>query len=331
MTAKRLIPLLSTVVCALGMAPAASAASDVAQASSQNWAGYVVGGSATTRRFAGVSGSWTQPTANCATGANRYAAFWIGLGGSGQSQALEQAGTEADCSSSGQPRYFAWYELVPKAPVHLALAVAAGDRITSTVSVSGSSVRIQLSDLTTGQSVDRTLTMASPDVTSAEWIAEAPSACDASVSSCTPLPLTDFGTVAFTGARAVTTDGHAGTISDADWSASAVSLSGTASASGGPQFSSDEASAVATPGSLSSGGSAFDVAWSALGSGTGTSGGYWYVVPGSGGSGYGYGYGGSGYGGGGYGGYGYGGGGYGGGGFGGGFGGGHGGGGGHGR
>src|SRR5664279_1516693 len=136
MTPKRLIPLLVTAACALGMAPGAAAASDVAQASSENWSGYVIGGSTTTKHFASVSGSWTQPTANCSTGASRYAAFWIGLGGSGQSQALEQAGTEADCSAAGQPSYFAWYELVPKAPVHLALAVHAGDRMTSTVSVS---------------------------------------------------------------------------------------------------------------------------------------------------------------------------------------------------
>ena len=330
MTPKRLIPLI-TMACVLGAGPAAATASDVAQPSSGNWSGDVIGASATPQRFASVSGSWTQPTANCSSGASRYAAFWIGLGGSGQAQvggsgqaqALEQAGTEADCSAARQPSYFAWYELVPQAPVHLALAVGAGDRMTSTVSVSGSSVRIQLSDLTTGQSAERTLSMANPDVSSAEWIAEAPSACQSSASDCTPLPLTDFGTVSFTGAHAVTTDGHTGTISDAQWTASAVSLGATASADGGPQLSSYDTSAGATPGSLSSDGSAFDVTWSASGSATGAGsagqvasgagdtgsgypdpyggGGYAYVVPGYGGStdgsgGSGYSYGGSGYG-----------------------------------
>ena len=54
-------------------------------------------------------------------------------------------------------------------------------------------MRIALTDTTTGQSVVKTLSMAKTDTSSAEWIAEAPSACDATVSNCQPLPLTDFG------------------------------------------------------------------------------------------------------------------------------------------
>ena len=43
------------------------------------------------------------------------AAFWVGLGGyNANSQALEQAGTASDCdATSGEPSYYAWYELVP--------------------------------------------------------------------------------------------------------------------------------------------------------------------------------------------------------------------------
>ena len=58
--------------------------------------------------------------------------------------------------------------------------------------------------------------MQNPDTSSAEWIAEAPSQCD-STSSCTPLPLADFGTVQFTGASA-TANGHTGSIDDSNWS-----------------------------------------------------------------------------------------------------------------
>ena len=251
MTPKRLVPLFVTAACALGVAPAAAlGASNVAQASSQNWSGYVIGASAASgasslgsgRRFSSVTASWTQPTASCPAGSAGYAAFWVGLGGSGSSQALEQAGTEANCSSSAQPSYYAWYELVPKAPVRLGLAIHAGDRVTSTVSVSGTTVRIRLADLTSGLSADQTLTMANPDVSSAEWIAEAPSACDATVTSCTPLPLTDFGAVRFAGARATTTEGHTGAISDANWSTAAVSLSGSVSSFGA------QTSAPMTPG-----------------------------------------------------------------------------------
>ena len=53
--------------------------------------------------------------------------------------------------------------------------------------------------------------MSNPDISSAEWIAEAPSTCSQGLSSCTPLPLADFGTVQFTSASATTTDGHTGT------------------------------------------------------------------------------------------------------------------------
>ncbi len=324
MNPRRLIPFLVTATCALAVAPAAAATSAVQQASSQNWSGYVVGGSTSNKNFSSVSGSWVQPTANCAS-SRGHSAFWVGLGGSGGQaggQALEQAGTEADCASGGQASYFAWYELVPAAPVKVALTVHPGDHMSSTVSVSGSSVRVALADATTGQSVDKTLSMANPDTSSAEWIAEAPSACDQTASSCTPLPLTNFATVKFTHARATATDGHTGTISDTDWSAAAVTLSGSASGYGpaGISYNPSGSSAGATPSGLSSDGSSFSVAYTAnsaaatsgagpssgsSGSGDGYGGGYPGPAAPSGGYGSGYGYGGYGYGG--YGGYGYGG------------------------
>jgi Peptidase A4 family len=316
MNSKRLIPILVTAACTLGAAPAAAATSAVQQASSQNWSGYVVGGSTSNKNFSSVSGSWVQPTAKC-TSSTGNAAFWVGLGGSGSSQALEQAGTEADCTSGGQASYFAWYELVPAAPVRIALAVHPGDHISSTVSVSGSSVRVALSDATTGQSVDKTLSMANPDTSGAEWIAEAPSACDSSLSNCQPLPLTNFGTVKFTNTRATATDGHTGTISDSEWSAAAVSLTSSAAGYGpaGISYNPSGSSAGATPSGLSSDGSSFSVAYAAnsaaatSGAGTssgssGSSDGYGGGYPGAGGYGGGYGYGGYGYG---YGGSGYGG------------------------
>ena len=129
------------------------------------------------------------------------------------------------------------------------------------------------------------------DTSSAEWIAEAPSQCGQGASGCTPLPLTDFGTVQFSDATATSTDGHTGTISDPEWSAAAVTLS--PGASGGRasvrQFASTSTDSTggATPSSLSSDGSSFSVAWSDQSSSTGTS----PTSVGSG-SGYPYGYGG---------------------------------------
>jgi hypothetical protein len=306
MRKKALTPLVVTaaVACALSALPAsAAAATDVQQAASQNWSGYVAS-SSSAKNFSSVSGSWTQPTANCSTGSG-YAAFWVGLGGSGsssnQNQALEQAGTEADCSSSGQATYFAWYELVPAAPAKLALTVKPGDRITTRVGVSGSTVTVNLSDVTSGRSASKTLTMNNPDTSSAEWIAEAPSSCSQMASNCSPLPLTNFGTVKFSNATATASDGHTGGISDPEWTATEVALQSGASGYGGPQFTSDASSGGgATPSGLGKYGQSFSVAWSDGSSSSPTgSGGYGSgsggYGPGSGGYGDpgGYGYGGS--------------------------------------
>jgi hypothetical protein len=300
---RMILTLAATAACALGAASTASAASaDVQQASSENWSGYVAGGSSSSSatRFKSVSGSWVAPTAKCTSSAGggsgaTYSAFWVGLGGAGQTQGLEQAGTETNCSTSGQASYYAWYELVPAAPVRINVAVHAGDHISTRVTVEGTAVDVSVSNQTTGESFSKQLTMSNPDVSSAEWIAEAPSSCDGS-DSCTPLPLTNFGTVNFTSASATTTDGHGGSISDSAWSTAAVSLTPGAGSAGfeGVDLGSGQSSGSATPSSLSSDGSSFSVAYSARA--TSTSGqGYGY-----GGSGQGYG-GGDGYGGDGYG------------------------------
>ncbi len=315
MRLKRAVPTLAaTAACTLGVAvPAASAATDVQQASSENWAGYVVGGSGSSNEsFKSVSGSWVQPTATCTSGQS-YAAFWIGLGGSGQSQSLEQDGTEADCSASGTPTYFAWYEMVPQAPVRVNMAIHPGDHMSSRVTVNGTNVSFWLADQTTGATFSKTFQMSNPDTSSAEWVAEAPSPCDQGLSSCTPLSLADFGTAQFSNATATDTNGHTGTISDPNWSASAVTLDPGASTTGfaGYDPTAQSGSAGATPSGLSSDGSSFSVAWSANGgSSTDTSGsagsGYGGGYPGGYGGGYpGGGYGDPGYGYGGYGGGGY--------------------------
>ena len=306
--------MAATALCALGAAASASAATDVQQAQSENWSGYVSGTSGQGTQFKSVSGSWVVPAAKCTTaGQPTYSAFWVGLGGAGDTDALEQTGTETNCTASGSASYYAWYELVPKAPVRVDLPVSAGDHISSKVTVDGTSVSIWLSDETSGQTFSKTLTMSNPDVSSAEWIAEAPSQCDGSVNNCTPLALTNFGNVEFTSASATDTSGHTGPISDPEWAATAVTLSPGAGSMGfdGASFTSGGNSGGATPSALSDNGSAFSVSYASDGSpavsggsgygdgtggyGAGTggygdgSGGYGYGgVPGDG---YGYGYG----------------------------------------
>ncbi|HEX4109283.1 MAG TPA: G1 family glutamic endopeptidase [Solirubrobacteraceae bacterium] len=317
-------------------------------AASENWAGYTVGG----QNFSHVSGSWVQPGTSCSSGQGSVA-YWVGIGGaSEQSQALEQVGTETDCNSGGSSTTFAWYELVPSAPVRLPVSVHAGDHISAAVSVDGTSVTVTLTDHTTGKSATRQLTMSDPDTSSAEWITEAPSQCSSDLSQCQPVPLSDFGSVTFTDASA-TAGGHTGSISDSGWQAEPMQL---ASGIGGGRFfgrgsgffggggvaagDGQAAGGSAVPSTLVSDGSSFSVSWengdeaqasgtpspssssSSPSGGTGAQPSVVVVTPTGGYGGYGGGYGTGGYGGyGGYGAGGYGAGGYGGYGYGGGFGG----------
>lgn len=245
--------LLSASLAA-ATAPAALASSANPQAvTSANWSGYVAQ-SKSGDGFSNVSGSWVEPSTDCSA-SEGHASFWVGLGGSGQSsQSLEQVGTAADCNAGGRADHYAWYELVPAAPVRLGLAISPGDHVTGKVSVEGTSVTVSLTDATTGQSATKSLTMNYPDVSSAEWIAEAPSSCD-QTGTCQPLPLGDFGSVRFSNASA-TSNGHTGTISDSLWTTQPVALSG-----GSNGFVADQSSGSAQPSNLSNDGSAFSVAY----------------------------------------------------------------------
>jgi Peptidase A4 family len=258
---------------AAATAPAALGASaDVQAVTSANWSGYVAQ-SKSGAGFSSVSGSWVEPSTNCSQGQG-HASFWVGLGGAGQSSpSLEQVGTAADCSAGGSSAPYAWYELVPAAPVRLGLAISPGDRLTGKVSVAGTSVTVSLTDTTTGQSATKTLQMDNPDTSSAEWIAEAPSSCD-QTANCRPLPLGDFGTVRFSDASA-TSNGHTGTMSDPSWTTQPVALDGGSASSYGSEFVSDQSSGSAQPSGLSSDGSAFSVRYvgSTTGSTAGVSGG----------------------------------------------------------
>jgi hypothetical protein len=258
--------LVSATVVAAIVALAAGGSSALA-ASSSNWAGYAVTAAidpslsdGAQTPFTSVAGSWVQPTASCSVGSPSYSAFWVGLGGfSESSQALEQIGTEADCTASGRPGYRARYELVPAAPVAIKLKVLPGDTLRASVAIGGQAVTLRIRNVTRKTVFTRTLTMSAPDVSSAEWIAEAPSACNG-FGRCEPLPLTNFGTVAFSSASA-TAGGHTGTISDPGWAATAVELDSTAGGFFRDRFARDAIGANAVPAALSADGSGFAISW----------------------------------------------------------------------
>ena len=207
-------------ILALGLAAAPAALGRTT--TSSNWAGYAVHRSDVA--FEKVVGAWTEPTATCTPGERAFSSAWIGLGGYDlTSNALEQIGTEADCRAGGSMVASAWYELVP-APAHkIRIKIKAGDRIRASVTVVGTKARLQIRDLTRHRRFARTFTASTVDVSSAEWIVEAPSECVNS-SVCQTLSLADFGTTTFSDARAVAADGRTGTISSRLWNRTRIKL-----------------------------------------------------------------------------------------------------------
>ena len=246
------IAALALTSLALAAAPAAASADTIASA---NWSGYAA--HKTGVGFRAASGAWTQPTASCTKGQQTYSAFWVGIGGySTSSNDLEQIGTELDCTASGHSSSSAWFELVPAPARTIKMTVKPGDHMTASVTVSGRQVTLRLTDATRHESFSKRVTVSSVDVSSAEWIAEAPSACT-SANFCVPLPLTNFGSMRFTSAKATTTKGRQGSISSPAWGSTAIVL-----APGARRFIAYGAASDSTPSGLTAAGSSFGVRYS---------------------------------------------------------------------
>ena len=175
-----------------GTAPQAAAGGQSAVVSSSNWAGYAATGG--TGAFTSVASSWVQPAGRCSSG-QQYAAFWVGLDGY-SSGTVEQTGTEVDCAG-GTASYYAWYEVYPGTAVTFPNPVNAGDHFSGAVSYLGSNqFRLTLTDSTAGWTQTINATLPGAARSSAEVIAEA--VC--CTSSGGDLPLTNFGTMGFSGA-----------------------------------------------------------------------------------------------------------------------------------
>ena len=160
---------------------------------SSNWSGYA----GTTGTYTSASASWTQPTGTCSHG-DQYAAFWVGIDGY-SSDTVEQTGSEVDCIGR-TAQYYAWYEMYPGPSENYSNTVKPGDQFTATVTwISGEEFSLYIDDITEGWShtTDASLGQ-TPSLSSAEAIVEAPCCTN----SGGILPLTDFGTVNFTGSEA---------------------------------------------------------------------------------------------------------------------------------
>jgi hypothetical protein len=216
-----LTSLLLAAALALFAVPGAWA--NTTTSTSTNWSGYVAHGDGA--NFRTVTALWTQPIADCTADPGGYSAVWVGLGGYNlNSQALEQIGTEADCSGSGHEVSSAWYELVPAASTGIRMLVNPGDVMAGRVTVVGRVVTLALSDRTRHKSFVKTLNVSSLDLTSADWIVEAPSQCNGDGNQCQSLPLADFGSETFARARAVTKSGKSGSIVSKLWQTNAITL-----------------------------------------------------------------------------------------------------------
>jgi Peptidase A4 family len=241
---------------------AAGAANDV----SANWSGYaatIPSGST----FTDATGTWQIPTAACNPGQASSAAIWVGLGGYNVgAQSLEQAGSSSDCSVAGKATYYIWYELVPAASVTVKLKVNPKDTITSSVVVNGTNVLVQVKDRTRRTSFTKNLTMAQPDLSSAEWITEAPSECSF---RCTVVPLTNFGSVTFSNVAALS-DGTGGTLSsNPGWTVNSIQLvPQTHHYFGDPAAGTGSSQAGATPSAPSADGKSFTVNYNATSTAT---------------------------------------------------------------
>ncbi len=137
-------------------------------------------------------------------------------------QGLEQTGTQQDCNGTGNASYAAWFEILPAGPVAARINIHPGGHHLVSTTVAGHAVTFHIRNLTTGAHYATTRRASVTDVSTAEWILEAPSSCSSS-GVCEALPLAKVGTVNFDSATA-RTGAQNGTVGDAVWSNTALNL-----------------------------------------------------------------------------------------------------------
>ena len=192
-------------------APSTSArAANSSATSSYNWAGYA-DVSSTHGAFTKVSGAWTVPSVTC-TNEDRITSDWVGLDGF-SSSTVEQDGTVSQCFEN-RAVYYTWYEMYPAGTIAVGTSVAPGDKISASVSRSGSAYTLAVTDSThSANSFSKNATCATTTclATSAEWIAERPAY------SIGIVPEAQFSAVPFSAAsetaagRTSTISGYSGT------------------------------------------------------------------------------------------------------------------------
>jgi hypothetical protein len=143
-----------------------------------NWSGYGDGASTTkVGTFTAVSGSWTAPSVTCGA-EDQIEVGWVGLDGL-VANAPEQLGTLAWCYK-GAPIYATWWEMPSSnGLVQVGTTLKPGDKITASVSRSGPSYTLKLTDATTKansftEHETCAVTKTACPAISAEWVSERP-------------------------------------------------------------------------------------------------------------------------------------------------------------
>ena len=249
---------------------------------SPNWSGYVAKAPTTSSftepYFTRVTGTWTVPPAHCGRAKERDASstVWVGIGGYA-TRNQEEVGTDSNCSKSGKPIYYAWFELVPYLSYqtfpNIKDKVEPGDTVTGLVQiVSPTLVKLQIRNRTRGWTFTRKITFSSQDTSTADWVVEAPATCIQY--TCKQASLANFGAVTMRDISAVAR-GAAGTLRDPRWKVLPVRLvpsklivptiSPTATVAGpGGKRGQAKSPAGATPGPVSRDGKSFSLKWVAV-------------------------------------------------------------------
>jgi hypothetical protein len=131
------------------------------------------------------------------------------------------------------------------------------------VTVVGNKVTLVLTDRTRHKTFTKKFTDYVLDVTSADWILEAPSECGGNGFQCQPLALADFGSETFAQAGAETASGHTGAISSPRWRTSVITLSPS---NGGRVYAGNQPTTVgqSTPSSLMHSGTSFTLTYAPI-------------------------------------------------------------------
>jgi Peptidase A4 family len=174
---------------------------------SNNWSGYGMSGGT----YSAVQATWTVPAVSYQSysGAPKVEASsaWIGIGGQDGDETLIQIGTMQAAAPTGDPEYFAWYEILPATEVpisHKQYPVSPGDTITASIQCTSACRSNALSTwtltLTNGNRwptpFSITLQYAS-SLSSVEWIMEGPCLDDCSGSEPGFAYLPNYGSTTF--------------------------------------------------------------------------------------------------------------------------------------